>query len=291
MFDDQIEDQTATGFASALTSGIVSVPFPLLKWYTKLSLNDTELVLLLQLIAFQQIDRTDLPSMEQLQARTALKPDVLASTLHKLMKNGWIKLESGVDGQSGMHTDRYDLGPLWNRIGQAWAADNMMQQFKQNAADNPVPKVAASGFSTSAEKIVPIPQVNVTPGRTNQMPQSKTPPNRPAGAPIVLPPPRLGPSLGGINHSGVTKPAGMPDIFSVFEEEFARPITPMERETISQWLDKDKVGETLVMMALREAVFNNKLNFRYIDKILLDWRTNNLRTKEDVKRFQQNNKE
>lgn len=77
------------------------------------------------------------------------------------------------------------------------------------------------------------------------------------------------------------------DIFSIFENEFARPLTPMELETISGWLDQDEYKEELILMALKEAVFAGKVHFRYIDRILLEWSRNRVFTVEQAKEHAQ----
>ena len=72
-------------------------------------------------------------------------------------------------------------------------------------------------------------------------------------------------------------------LFQRFEEEFGRPITPMELEMISMWLDEDKHSPMMIEAALREAVISAKLSFRYIDRILRDWKKNGIRTLEEAK--------
>ncbi|MDF2935704.1 MAG: replication protein DnaD [Paenibacillaceae bacterium] len=77
------------------------------------------------------------------------------------------------------------------------------------------------------------------------------------------------------------------NIFLLFEREFARPLTPMEMETISGWLDQDRYPVELVNMALKEAVFAGKIHFRYIDRILLEWKRNKVFTPEAAKEYAQ----
>ncbi|MBP1994781.1 DnaD domain-containing protein [Paenibacillus eucommiae] len=77
------------------------------------------------------------------------------------------------------------------------------------------------------------------------------------------------------------------DIFSIIEKEFARPLTPMELEGISSWLDKDNYREELILAALKEAVFAGKVHFRYMDRILLEWSRNRVATVEQAKEFTQ----
>ncbi|MDQ0337612.1 DNA replication protein [Caldalkalibacillus uzonensis] len=72
-------------------------------------------------------------------------------------------------------------------------------------------------------------------------------------------------------------------IFKRFEQEFGRPLSPMECETITTWLDEDQLDPHIILLALKEAVIANKRSLRYIDKILLDWQKNGLRSVEAVR--------
>lgn len=77
------------------------------------------------------------------------------------------------------------------------------------------------------------------------------------------------------------------DIFEKFQDEFGRPISPMEYEIIKGWID-DKFSEELITEALKEAVYNNVNNLRYIDKILYEWKKKGFKCKEDVVRDKAN---
>ena len=61
----------------------------------------------------------------------------------------------------------------------------------------------------------------------------------------------------------------------------------MELETISGWVDADRYPDELILLALKEAVFAGKLHFRYIDRILLEWSCNRVRTAQDAKAYTQ----
>ncbi|WP_175444159.1 DnaD domain-containing protein [Alkalicoccus daliensis] len=73
-------------------------------------------------------------------------------------------------------------------------------------------------------------------------------------------------------------------LFETFENEFARPLTPMEMEMISMWLDEDLHEPTLIEAALKESVISSKLNFRYIDRILHDWKKSGVKSVEQAKK-------
>ena len=70
------------------------------------------------------------------------------------------------------------------------------------------------------------------------------------------------------------------NIFDVFEKEFGRTLSPMDYEIISDW-QKD-FDDNIILLALKEAVFNNVNNLRYIDKIIRDWSKKGIKTEQDV---------
>lgn len=87
------------------------------------------------------------------------------------------------------------------------------------------------------------------------------------------------------SHASGAEDASESNMFVKFETEFGRPLSPMECETISGWLDQDKYAEALILAALKEAVFAGKVHFRYIDRILLEWNRNLVRTPEQAKEY------
>ena len=70
------------------------------------------------------------------------------------------------------------------------------------------------------------------------------------------------------------------NIFDIFEKEFGRTLSPMDYEIITDW-QKD-FDDNLILLALKEAVFNNVNNLRYIDKIIRDWSKKGIKTEQDV---------
>ncbi|MEW9674740.1 DnaD domain-containing protein [Lentibacillus sp. L22] len=72
-------------------------------------------------------------------------------------------------------------------------------------------------------------------------------------------------------------------IFILFEQEFGRPLSPFEIETVNVWLDEDRLSISLIKAALREAVLMGKLNFKYIDRILREWKKKGIHTVEQAR--------
>lgn len=71
------------------------------------------------------------------------------------------------------------------------------------------------------------------------------------------------------------------NIFTVFESEFGRTLSPIEYQIINGWLE-DQLSEEMIIEALKEATYNGVSNLRYIDKILYEWRKKGYQTKSDI---------
>lgn len=72
-------------------------------------------------------------------------------------------------------------------------------------------------------------------------------------------------------------------IFILFEQEFGRPLSPFEIETINVWLDEDKMEPSLIKAGLRESVLMGKLNFKYIDRILREWKRKGIQSVDEAR--------
>jgi DNA replication protein len=86
-----------------------------------------------------------------------------------------------------------------------------------------------------------------------------------------------------INHKEMDKKADETDLYTCFEKEFGRPLSPFECESLAMWMDDDHHDPMIIKAALREAVMSGKLNFRYIDRILFEWKKNGIKTIEQAK--------
>lgn len=70
------------------------------------------------------------------------------------------------------------------------------------------------------------------------------------------------------------------NIFDIFEKEFGRTLSPIDYEIITDW-QKD-YNDEIILLALKEAVFNGVNNLRYIDKILIDWNKKGIKNEQDI---------
>lgn len=72
------------------------------------------------------------------------------------------------------------------------------------------------------------------------------------------------------------------DLVETFQQELGRLLTPFEIEDLTKTIQDDKINPELVTAALREAVFNGKANWRYIQAILRNWRREGITTVAQV---------
>lgn len=81
------------------------------------------------------------------------------------------------------------------------------------------------------------------------------------------------------------------DLVEDFERELGRMLSPFELEDLQKTLKDDKAEPDLVRAALREAVFNGKTNWNYINAILRNWRREGTTTLRQVEERRQEREE
>jgi DNA replication protein len=216
----------AEGASSGMGAGVAVLPYSLFRYYRRLKLNDNELLLLMHLMAFKQVEHKEFPMLEDMQELIGGTTASISLTLQKLMKNGFLSIDEEVDQESGIQFERYNVSGLYDKLSICMAND----------AKNKAKLVAAQREEALA---------------------------------------------------GTSEPEGERNMFMIFEKEFGRPLSPMECETISGWLDQDNYPDELILMALKEAVFAGKVHFRYIDRILLEWSRNRVKNVNDAKAYTQ----
>jgi len=81
-----------------------------------------------------------------------------------------------------------------------------------------------------------------------------------------------------INNKEEKKPS---NIYAQFENQFGRTLSSMEYEIINGWLSQD-FSEEIILLALKEAAYNNVNNLKYIDVILYEWRKKGIKNKDDL---------
>ena len=76
------------------------------------------------------------------------------------------------------------------------------------------------------------------------------------------------------------------NIYSIFENELGRTLSPLEYEKIKEMVTS--YGQELVVEALKEAVYNRANNLRYIETILSEWNKKGYKSKVDILKDREN---
>lgn len=204
------------GAVQALRSGYLSVPVLLIRHYRELKVDETDMMLIIHLLTFQEKEQILFPTIEEIQTRMSVSADQIIVSLQSLLKSELLKIEQNQDPVTGVKYEEYNLDPLFQKLASMIEDQTEQNQLEEND-------------QTSTEQ----------------------------------------------------------NIFTAFEQEFGRPLSPMECETITNWLDEDSYSEPLIRAALKESVFAGKVHFRYIDRILLEWSRNRVRTPDEAKEYAQ----
>lgn len=188
--------------------GNLTIPAVLLSEYRNLSLNEYELVLLLNIFSFGE-KGNEFPTPEELSSRMTISVLDCNEMLRRLVQRGFLEIIDAYSNE-GIRYEKYSLNPLWERL---------VDQFLINTK----------------------------------------------------------------NSKEIHKQAEETDLYTCFEKEFGRPLSPFECESLAMWMDDDHHDPVIIKAALREAVMSGKLNFRYIDRILFEWKKNGIKTIEQAK--------
>lgn len=71
------------------------------------------------------------------------------------------------------------------------------------------------------------------------------------------------------------------DVFNYIESNFARTLSPIEIDKISQW--SSLYDENIIKYAIELSVLNGKKTFNYVEGILKNWKGKNYNTLEEIK--------
>lgn len=72
------------------------------------------------------------------------------------------------------------------------------------------------------------------------------------------------------------------NIYSNFEEEFGRTLSPIEYELINSW--NDSYSKEIILEALKESVLNGVKNLKYVDRILFEWSKKGIKSINQIKK-------
>lgn len=107
----------------------------LLKYYSKIDIDEIELIVIIQLIRFKDCLDEDFPSFDKLEESMTLCSDQIRTTIARLIEKGLITVEhSSFDNKHGKSS--YNFEHLWDRLLDVWqkskAKENGQIDIKQS---------------------------------------------------------------------------------------------------------------------------------------------------------------
>lgn len=232
------------------TSGFTMVPNLLLRYSASLNLTGTDILVLVAWFYYQQQG----------------KDDVECRDLAQLLNLSEKSVQHSIDGMaaSGLviynKDHSYNFTGLFEKIVDLWAEEKVqaMQAARMEAATS---RAGASSI-----------------GGAKRVGRPRTPEQAPAGRPA-----QAGNSPA--PPTGQRQPMPLP-LLEIFEREFGRALSQIESATITGWCEEKGFPEELVLEALKKAVLRGALNLTYIERILEDWHKKNLRTVQEVEKYE-----
>ncbi|MGI6552940.1 MAG: DnaD domain protein [Clostridia bacterium] len=113
--------------ADLATDGAINLPFLLLKHYRDLQLNETEMLLILQLWRFKQEEQNSFPSPEDISSYMTINSTEVQGLLAGLMEKKIISVDHYYDHQSKTWTDQFSFTGLFDKLAEIWACLKVKQ--------------------------------------------------------------------------------------------------------------------------------------------------------------------
>jgi DNA replication protein len=117
---------TATFGSELIMQGSTSIPNLLLKYYKKLRITESEMMVLIMLIHFRESYRDFYPSATRLAEMMTQDEYIIRTDLALLMEKQLLALTEYFNFETNSVHSTYDFAPLFERISEFWACDEMI---------------------------------------------------------------------------------------------------------------------------------------------------------------------
>ncbi|WP_418790326.1 DnaD domain protein [Phosphitispora sp. TUW77] len=125
-------------FGSDLTlEGMTGVPNLLLKYYQKIGITDSEMMLIIHLMRLQTSANQHCPSADILEAHMSSDKAQIQADLASLKEKGIISIKNYYNDETDQIVPFYCYEPLFEKISEFWACEKVQtyQQMKKNLAE------------------------------------------------------------------------------------------------------------------------------------------------------------
>ncbi|MBM7855603.1 DNA replication protein [Desulfohalotomaculum tongense] len=118
---------TAAFGADLLVTGSTSVPNLLLKYYTKLDITDSEMMLLIQLLRLRTEEKNLFPTAEELDPYVNGGAEQVQYLIDSLLDKELLSITQYYDFGKDMVVDGLDFEPLYEKLSELWACDKVKE--------------------------------------------------------------------------------------------------------------------------------------------------------------------
>lgn len=117
-----------------ILEGMTSVPNLLLKYYSRLGITDSEMMLIIQLMYLQVSTNQQFPSFDQLAGFMSADSSQIKADLASLIEKGIISINHSYSESSDDIVSIYSYEPLFEKILELWACEKIeaCQKMKKN---------------------------------------------------------------------------------------------------------------------------------------------------------------
>lgn len=130
---NKVTNFTSGYAADLITEGSLSIPYMLLRNYSQLGMTETELVLLLHIMAFKQTKGDPYPLPEELAKRMSIDVLAVKGTIASLIEKKMLNVERVFDSRSGEWANIFTFDKLFDKLAELWAFEKARQVENINA--------------------------------------------------------------------------------------------------------------------------------------------------------------
>ncbi|WP_027365702.1 DnaD domain-containing protein [Desulfotruncus alcoholivorax] len=118
---------TAAFGSDLFLQGSTTIPNLLLKFYSQLGIDDSEMMLLIQLIRLRTEDKNFFPSLEVLYPLLSGSEEQIENSLESLLRKELIKVSDFFDAEREVVFKGYDFEPLFEKLSEVWACAKVQE--------------------------------------------------------------------------------------------------------------------------------------------------------------------
>lgn len=150
--NDNDRKRVERALLAGMTAGTVAVPHLLLRYYHRMKLSELEVMLLIHILAFQENEKKDFPTHDEIQDRMTTPQDQVIEAIQKLVNSGVLRIEQEIDSVSDIQYERYNLRPMYEKSRAAMRRISFKKRPDRRRPRGPKPSLDGKRTSIRSSK-------------------------------------------------------------------------------------------------------------------------------------------